>query len=290
MGKRERFFEYYEPPPAHLAECSKEQALCYDFIDEAQLLGWKVYPEYPDSTFDLFLVAEDGCSTEGVKPGTQIGVQAKMSANLDLLRQMLEASRRRKRGPDYIVSLVPGAPRTDGERTVAETIDRLGMGFLYVYDTFEGHYGRWSKRANLRTMQHLGHHQKFQERVALPEVDTWTEPGVASPMPVTTWQMRAIKFCLELERLGAVSYVEFDIHKMHVQTWLNAGWIVQEGKEGRRFLYKLNPNSDKSRPDLKHPEVKAQLAKKLMTPRTLERKTKKNAAEDQARTDQKGAA
>lgn len=290
MVRREQTFEYYEPPPAHLAECSKEQALCYDFIDEAQLCGWKVYPEYPDSTFDLFLVAEEGCIT-GVESGTQIGVQAKMNANLDLLRQMLEVSRRYKHGPDYIVSLVPGPPRTDGERTVAETISRLGMGFFYVYEHFEGHYGFHQKRANLKTIKHLGSRQKFQERVALPEIDAWTEPGVASPMPVTAWQVRAIKFCMELERRGTVSYIEFAEHKMHIQTWLNAGWITQEGKEGRRFLYKLNPNSDKTRPDLKHPGVKEQLMKKLTTPRALnERKTKKNAAEEQARTSEKGAA
>lgn len=300
MAKREQIFEFYDPPPAHLADCSKEQALCYDFIDEAQLLGWKVYPEYPDSTFDLFLVAEEGCTTVGVKPGTQIGVQAKMSANLDLLRQMLAASRRKKYGPDYIVALVPGAPRTDGERTVAEAITQLGMGFFYVYNWFEGHHtNHWKKRENLYSKQHLGSHKKFPEKVPqkflesipLPEVDTWTEPGVASPTPVTAFQMRAIKFVLELEQRGAVDYTVFAEHRMHVQTWLTLGWVVQDRKEGRRFLYKLNPATDKSRPDLKHPEVKMQLEKKLNTPRTIhKRKKDTNAPEHEGVEDRsKGA-
>ncbi len=271
---------HYDPPPPHLLECAAEQALCYDFIDEAQLMGWKVFPEYPDSTFDLLLVAEDGCFTEGVKPGTQIGVQAKMHANLDLLRQMLNVSEQRKRGPDYFVALVPAAPKTDGERTVARALKRMHLGFFYVYEYFDGNHNRAIKRKNLLTTKHFGSHQKHQEQIVLPEVDTWTEPGVASPSPVSTWMMRAIKFCMELERLGAADYIEFGRHKMHVQRWIDANWVIQDGRQGRRFLYKLNPGSPGDRPDLRHPDIKLQ----------LERKLKKHAPQDDGQAREKGAA
>lgn len=281
----------YEPPPLHLIDCAPEQALCYDFIDEAQLYGWRVLPEYPDSTLDLLLIAEEWCSTKGAKPGMQIGVQAKMSSNPELLNQLLKSSEVRSyrtKGPDYVCALVPVRPRTPTEQTIEYAVQRLRLGFFYVYSYFEGTYT--SKRKNLEDLSYCGDPLKFKSRIDLPEIESWTEPGVASPTPITNWKLRAIKFCIEAASLGdKLDYTLFSKHKMHIQTWLHARWIIQTGKEGRRFLYSLNPDS-KDRPDVRHAELTEKLKAKAAptNPVIKTGRKKKNASQGEAR--QKSAA
>lgn len=255
--------EYYTSLPPHLQGCLPEQALCHDFIEEAQHHGWHVYPEYPESRFDLYLVAEADCTTRGVRPGVQVGVHAKMHANIDLLGQLQTVARRdryrHRRGPDYIAALVPGRAVTQTEHVVGEAIRLMGLGFFYMFETHEGPNSRYNrKRANLRTLDYFGERQHaVADRLPLPELEWWTEPGVPSPTPLTAWQLRTLRFIIEFEKAEVFDYLDFQKNRQNIALWLHSDWVVQAGHRGprKRVIYKLNPNSPKDRPDLKMPEV-----------------------------------
>jgi hypothetical protein len=264
MSKPKKRPDFYQPPPPELIDCAPEQALCYDFIEQAIAAGWRVLPEYPNSRFDMLLVAEEGCSTAGVLAGTQVGVQAKMKLNVEVLGQLFNATRHTHYpGPDYVVALVPGKSRTDSEHTLEEALRKLGYGFFYMYDHFDGHeHPQWNrKHSNLDHMLGFGKHTEFKKRLKMPEVHFWTEPGIASPSSVSTWKIRAIKFCIELDRIGGMTYKDFSTHRMTISTWKNAGWVIAAPeKSGRAQLYILNPDS-KERPDRRHPELRKELEK-----------------------------
>ena len=253
--------QIYRPPPDELASCAPEQALCYEFIDEALAQGWTVLPEYPNSRFDLLLIAGEGCSTTGVVPGTQVGVQAKMQLNVELLGQMHRAVRYMQYpGPDYVVGLVPAKPRTENEHVLEETFRKLDYGLFYNYERFEAHGSRWNRRReNLSHMLHFGAHYKFGKRIKVPDFHFWTEPGVAGPSAMTDWKQRSIRFCIELAAAGGLTYKEFKTHRMHVQTWLKLGWVVPgPTKRGRSVIYILNPDAQ-DRPDLENESVTKQM-------------------------------
>lgn len=244
--------KFYKPPPEYLPGCAPEQALCYDFIIEAIEAGWRVYPEYPHSRFDMLLVAEEGCSTKGVEVGTQIGVQAKMSLNPELTGQLVRATRFTKwSGPDYVVALIPGAPRTPAEKNLEDIIFGLGHGLFYVYSYFESHAHHGNlRRKNLETTIHFGQKRKFSKRIELPELNVWVEPGVKSPTSLTDWRTKAVKRCMELEGIGDFTRKEFQAlkPKMDMKLWITEEWVVKAGQRGREFLYKINPDSS-NRPD-----------------------------------------
>jgi len=261
MSKPKKRPDFYQPPPPELAHCAPEQALCYEFIEQAIAAGWKVIPEYPNSRFDMLLVAEEGCSTSGVASGTQIGVQAKMKLNVEVCGQLLQSTRHTHYpGPDYVVALVPGKSRTDSERTLEEMIKKLGYGFFYIYDHFDGHDAQWNKkRNNLDHMLGFGERTKFKKQLKLPEVHFWVEPGIASPSSVSTWKINAVKFCIALDRAGGMTYKDFAKARMTLKTWRDAGWVVEKNeKSGRAQIYILNPDSNE-RPDRRHPDLRKQL-------------------------------
>lgn len=254
---------FYNPPPDHLEGCAPEQALCYDFIDEALIHGWKVLPEYPDSTFDMLLVAEEGCTTTGVEPGTQVGVQAKMSLNHGLMSQLTRSTRFLNwAGPDYVVGLIPGPPRTKMEKGMEEIMHTTGHGLFYVYSYFESHEpGGYLRRSNLECLTHFGVKRKFIKRLKLPNINFWCEPGVRSPSPVTEWKIKAVTFCMELEKAGGMTRKQIQEYrpKINTQTWVKEGWIIPSGeKVGRGQVYILNPES-KDRPDLLNPDLRKEV-------------------------------
>ena len=80
-----------------------EADLCASFISWAEPQGWVAYPEWAD--FDILLVHNDG---------TQIGVQAKLKFNLQVLSQIAADSAwwPTKVGPDYLAILVPECTST----------------------------------------------------------------------------------------------------------------------------------------------------------------------------------
>lgn len=235
--------KFYDPLPEHLPGCKPEQALCYDFIIEAIEAGWRVYPEYPDSEFDMLLVAEKGCSTQGVEVGTQIGIQAKMKLNPKLMEQMVNSVKRPDwRGPDYVVALVPGAPRTPAEKGLESILLALGHGLFYVYSYFESHdQERNKRRRNLETMAFFGK-KRHDRRIELPEINVWVEPGIPSPVSFSGWRIKDVKRILELEKLGTFTRSEFDAlkPKMSLRFWRHEGWVEFTGeKRGREFIYRL---------------------------------------------------
>lgn len=241
----------YDPLPEHLPGCKPEQALCYDFIIECIEAGWRVYPEYPHSKFDMLLVAEEGCSTKGVEVGTQIGVQAKMKLNPKLMQQMVRSHGHPTwRGPDYVVALVPAAPRTPAEKGQADILFALGHGLFYVYSHFESHdRDRNLRRRNLETTAFFGVRSN-RKRVVLPEIYVWVEPGVPSPTSVTGWRQNAVKRVMALEGIGTFTRKEFKAMKpkLDMKLWLDEGWVVFTGeKRGREFIYRLADTED--RPD-----------------------------------------
>src|SRR5262249_52720467 len=79
---------------------ASEAEMCAQFIAWAQPLGWTAYAE--TQGWDILLVRNDD--------GAQIGIQAKLALNADVLNQVLEGrwdAMHGRPGPDFRAVLVP---------------------------------------------------------------------------------------------------------------------------------------------------------------------------------------
>jgi hypothetical protein len=274
----------YVPSPAYLGEnLAPEASLCLDFCIEAMRLGWDVWPEHPNRRFDMILVAREGCSTcmsDGtpVPVGTQVGVHAKVGLNHSLVKQLKREARNAKSwgiGPDYIVGLVPCAPRTPLEKRLAETLSGISshgtVGLLFMFAQFNGHEHEETLRTELlRTTAAFGDKFTLRRRFRAPLVPTyWAAPGSSNTKMATRWKVCALKFINEIKDRGPLDYKEMKValHKHRagsLDLWRGAGWLTAQGhhvdpKTGRRrALYVLNINST-TRPDVVHADVAAAL-------------------------------
>lgn len=251
----------FHPPPPEYDTGQPESSLCYALVDEALLAGWDFYPEHPQGRFDIVLVAREGCSTLGADPGMQIGVQAKMKLNEDVLQQLSRAVTREKKwnGPDRLVALVPELPRTPKEKEVEGRLFALGIGVFAAYVTFNGNDNTETRRAvNLDTLVRAGSSTPFPGRLPLPEeVPAAIQPGMSSPLVWGKWQQTSMKL---LVRASQADVTSVDADEMGVTgfKFMLQGrypWLIRVGKVGRRHTYRLNPEAGPDRLDKKFPDM-----------------------------------
>lgn len=223
---------------------ASEAELCAVLRSAAEAAGWAFYPE--TGGWDAILVLEDE---------TQVGVQAKLRANVDVLAQAIVPPR--LAGPDIHAVLVPSCSRAFQD--VAHELgfivligDRLrrkpdpdirGVG-AYVGERYLEHSVRKAPRAI-----HL------PGRCWLPPFVPNSPAGVPSPRSVTPWRVAAAKLCAELRKGYEPTNAELRERGLAPSTWVRR-WIEPvAGTRPRR--YRLIPGV--TLPDVAFPDISRQL-------------------------------
>ncbi len=220
-----------------------EAALCARFI-EALPIGWTPYAE--TAGWDILLVR----ATDGF----QIGVQAKLRLNADVVLQTIEETVLciERRGPDCRAVLVPNDDCGPFDRIadhIGFTIIRVSATRIGVIrDAFSPKLpgDRWTN----------GHWHELcpVKRCELPAYVPDVAAGAKSPLQLTDWKIEAIKLAIVLERRGFVTREDFKHRGIDHRRWIAPGndWLaVVDG----RFV--RGPNL----PDFKaqHPKVYSQI-------------------------------
>lgn len=216
-----------EPPRPDLT--AKESILCDAFAEAARGDGWIPYPEV--GTWDLVLVHEE--------EAIQIGVQAKLRANVEVLRQALRG-RQWRQGPRFRAVLVPKC--SEAFRYVAAL---LGVGVYterHIRDIPRRSHGDYTGRRY--RIEALSRPWEHRDPLWLPPVVPDMSGGVPAPSGLTRWRVQAIRLCLRLEARGYVTSKDFNELGISAATWRDR-WIVSTGeRDGRRFLYRAKPGAE----------------------------------------------
>jgi len=232
---------------------ASESELCKTFVPYAKSMGWRVFPE--TSNHDLLLVATAAVKTINAVPGDQIGVQAKLKDNIEVLCQAMPKEWDAV-GPHYHAVLVPVA--SEGFRKIAR---RLGL--LIFQGTKAGPYAKSPPRRSVdKELFYLPITRKHYYSKAdwHPEVELWTPPGVPSPSSVTPWKVSAVRLCIEAERKGYLTSDDFRKRSVSMGRWVRFGWVVDSGEKiGRGKKYILGTNPHDPPPHKRWPEIAAQL-------------------------------
>jgi hypothetical protein len=227
-----------------------EAALCEAFLSCVPK-NWVAYPE--SCGFDIVLVHTE--------TGAQIGIEAKLTLNAKVLVQVTENRERLAWGPDFRAVLVG--------KVVAENAiiaARLGVKILTLVPRRSPHgYSHcvprgypdsdWVVNRGGDWLPDLAEYKLHRglswwdsrewedeapvERLKLPDYVPQVPAGVPAPVKLTGWMIQAIRMCITVQRLGAVSRKHFQDLKLSQSRWSEGRWLV---KDETRGLWKAGPN------------------------------------------------
>jgi hypothetical protein len=239
-----------------------EVELCARFIAS---IGedWTAYPE--TGNHDILLVRK--------ADGFQIGIQAKLRLNTDVINQAIEDGNSysvTSPGPDCRAILVPWGDAGGfskicayiGLTIVRVTAASVNEKFVLYRKTFEPYLPSERNR-------HWGENwfeQAPAKRHKLPEYVPDVPAGASAPLQLTDWKIKALKIAITMEKQGFVTRQDFKHHQIDYRRWIAPayGWlVVTDGRytQGPRF-----PNFKKMHPVV-YKQIKAD-EKKWMPPKT----------------------
>ncbi len=207
-----------------------EAALCAAFIG-AIGPDWTAYAE--TAGWDILLVRK--------LDGFQIGVQAKLKLNVDVLNQTLEADDGWYNidGPhsDCHAILVPEGD--DGR--LSRVCDCLGITVVRMrsvgpnWTKFDlAHNGLFTPRLpqpGKSWSEGDWHETATLQRCKLPEYVPDVAAGAPSPLQLTDWKIKAIKLAVTLEMRKHLTRRDFAHHRVDHRRWVTQGWLkVVDGR------------------------------------------------------------
>lgn len=244
-----------------------EADLCAAFL-QCMPEKWVAYPE--SCGFDIVLAHKE--------TGAQIGIEAKLTLNTKVLVQVTEGRDREKRGPDFRAVLVG--------KVVAENATlakRLGIKVLTMVPRRTAHGGEylpprghpktdWVVNRGGEWLPELDDYKPGRglswwshndwedeapgERLKLPDYVPQVAAGVPAPVKLTDWMIQAIRMCITVERIGAVSRKHFQHLKLHQSRWSEGRWLIKAEDRG---LWKAGPNFPAANFRRTHPVSYAQI-------------------------------
>jgi hypothetical protein len=233
-----------------------EADLCAAFIKEIARddKEWTAYAE--TAGWDILLVHN--------ADGRQIGIQAKLKLNLEVINQALEDGswyRVADAHPDYRAVLVPGvSPPAD------KVCDHLGLTVIRVYtDGTRGHFFRPSLPTDAKNAYGCEdwHETATVKRHKLPEYVPDVAAGASSPLQLTDWKIKALKLTVTLELRGHLTRRDFAHHHVDHRRWITSGWLkIEDG----RYIKDAFPDFKRQHPVV-YKQIKADAPKWL--PKTL---------------------
>lgn len=232
----------------------KEADLCSEFKTIIEKVGGVAYAE--TAGFDMLVVGPDGL---------QIGVEAKLRANVDVLAQVLNGDswpgRPRRAGPDYRAVLVPKC--SEAFQIVARELH------IWVFDLSRANRSGNTDLINFDLMffgdfdSYIHDHYAWQYNKPcwVPPTDFEVPAGVPSPRSVTPWKIGAVRLCMKLREQGYVTSRDFrDCGIAFSPYWRrkmrNYGRVRCNSNNGRPVMlakYIQLPNT--TLPDQENPEI-----------------------------------
>lgn len=218
---------------------SSESEMCAKFI-AAVGAEWTCYAE--TCGWDILL--------SRIADRFQIGIQAKLKFNTDVLNQSLEdTSDLTRPGPDCRAVLVPSY----ASGRLGKIADYIGITVIYVrpecdrnakfypYLPLEQHglTDHWYEQAPLK-------------RHSLPEYVPDVAAGAAAPIQLTRWKIGAIKIAVTLEVRGYVTREDFKAAGIDHRRWVPQGWVTSNS--GRMSRAEAMPDFKRQ-----HPRVYAEI-------------------------------
>lgn len=194
-----------------------EVALCADFV-KALPSSWTAYPE--SEGWDLLLVREDGC---------QVGIEAKLKLNADVIVQAVESSRWAvtRPGPDYRAVLVPYS----AVQTLEPVAAYVGITVMRQWPAL-GHRMLPQFQPTLPEPGRAIHPDWFEclpsGRHRLPDYVPDVAAGASAPLQLTKWKICALKIAVLLDVRGFVTRADFKALGIDHRRWIapGSGWLV----------------------------------------------------------------
>jgi hypothetical protein len=208
-----------------------ESEMCAAFTARARAAGWLVHPEVDN--WDLVLVWPllsplpsvaprhrfsellrrdlppfKNIVASTFKPGMQIGIQAKLRPNVEVLSQAVRYPL--SAGPHFRALLVPYV--TEEFRDLAA---HMGL-VVYVEDKVE-------KTIRLPSLL-----WETKARLVLPPIEASWDGGGRSPKSLGPWRVGALKICSILRSKGVVTKADLAAVGHRVGSWVQQGWLVSE--------------------------------------------------------------
>jgi hypothetical protein len=210
---------------------AKEADLCARFLS-AIGEDWISYPE--TANWDILLVRK--------ADGFQIGIQAKLRLNIDVINQALEDYNvwdKDRMGPDCRAVLVPD----DASTGFGVICAYIGLTVIRVYSVDrDRRYGVWRSRHEVfrPSLPTIGgpewdlrewYEWAPMHRHRLPEYVPDVAAGKPSPVQLTDWKIRAIKIAVIMEKRGYLTRADFKHVGMDHRRWLPSGnqWLLLDG-------------------------------------------------------------
>jgi hypothetical protein len=232
--------------PAKSKPFASEVALCAAFI-AALPDGWTAYAE--TEGWDILLVR--------TADGFQIGVQAKLRLNVDVVNQAIEngySYHVAGPGPDCRAILVP-----DVAAAFDKICDYVGVTIIRMRDLaarglnprYNSHFFPGLPKPN--DLWEQWHEMAPAKRYKLPEYVPDVAAGASAPLQLTDWKIRAIKIAVLLEERGFVDRLDFKYLQIDHRRWVANGWLKVENG---RFLRDACPDFRTQHP-LVYEKIKA---------------------------------
>lgn len=227
-----------------------EAALVQEFCDRVDRSysrkRWTIYPE--TAGWDLLLVHSDGF---------QLGVEAKLTLNAKVIDQSLDRQHARYNhdGPDFRAVLVP----TVGLQHHLERIcAAIGINIIALRDD---RYGAKYVNLPINYDEHNWHNWCPAIRCPVPDYIPDVRAGVAAPVKLTEWKIKAIKLMIVLERKGWVDRSDMRAIGISPSRWTDCyNGFLARGGAGQYVRFEGTPDYRVQHPD-NYAQIEADAAK-----------------------------
>jgi hypothetical protein len=190
---------------------------CYAECD-----GWDLLIVYPD--------------------GTQLGIQAKLRLNAEVIMQAVPSDWHGEHGPEFRAVLVP-----------EERGAFIGLARHCGLIVFAGRsVGRRSWRGD-EFCPDLTPHNPYglpwidwcpETRSTVPEFATDSIAGSPSPITLTQWKTGALRVLAELEVAGKITRQKMRALRVDERRWIQMGWLKSTEPRGTYVIDKRPPFAD----------------------------------------------
>jgi hypothetical protein len=217
---------------------TSENDLCNTFIEYAKNNGYKIYCE--TSGFDILVVKDD----------FQIGIQAKMRGNIEVLAQIVDWPQD-SIGPNIRAVLIPHSTPEFKRICVA-----LGIYIIEATRKRSRFFNLpevWIKEIQPLPNQYDALYLRQMKRCWVPDINIEVPAGVKSPKLITPWKIKAVKLCMLLDEKGYLTSQDFKNVRVNMTLWKKKWLTDSKQKEGKltKYIKKVGAKlPDETYPDI----------------------------------------
>lgn len=194
-----------------------EVALCSAFLGAIDKAKWTPYPE--TAGWDILLVRN--------ADGFQIGIQAKLRLNIDVINQAIDERGHwdaAAAGPDCRALLVP---TSSGFERICKYLALV----VITVDCPNGFTKQFRIYPQMPDAPPAYQSDEWPEwapakRHKLPEYVPDVPAGASAPVQLTDWKIKAMKLAVMLELRGRVLRADFAYLQLDHRRWIDGQWLT----------------------------------------------------------------